>query len=235
MILSIGLVLTLAAVQPPRPEEPPRGTLQPEAGWKEMGRNVWFDPKERRAILRARVVLRDGVLEHLMCVKGTKEHEAILATDAWPRIIHATLLLTGAEKGRPVSFAPKFEPPSGSPIGIELRWRQDGQLLRADARQWVWDGKTKAPLTIDWVFAGSIEYVDQITKKPAYAADDGDLITVANFASAILDLPIASSADDADRMFTANTKRIPPIGTEVFVVLGPRPEPQAPAPRKAAK
>jgi hypothetical protein len=235
MILSIGLVLSLAVAQPPRTGEPPGGSLKPEPGWKQMGRNLWFDLKERRAILRARVVLREGVLEHLMCVKGTKEHEAILATDAPPFSVHGTLLLTGADKGHPVKFAPKFEPPAGTPIGIELQWREDGKLQKADARQWVWDEKTKEPLAIDWVFAGSIEYEDPITKKPAYAADEGDLITVANFASAILDLPMASSADDADRMFTANTKRIPPIGTEVFVVLGPRPQPRSAASKKGAK
>ena len=62
-----------------------------------------------------------------------------------------------------------------------------------------------------------------MTKRQAYAADDGDLITVANFATAILDLPIASSANDADRGFSANTAKIPPVGTEVFVFLTPRP------------
>ena len=230
MILTIGL--GLAVGQPPRAQPAPGEALRPEPGWKAQGRSLWFDPEARRVILRARVVLREGVLEHLMCSKGTKEHEAIIATDAEPRKIHALLLLTGADVGNPVEFAPKFRPPSGSPIAIELRWRQDGKVQRADARDWVWDEKTKAPLAIDWVFAGSVIYEDRITKKPVYAADEGDLITVANFASAILDLPIVSSANDADRMFTANTKKIPPIGTEVFVVLGPRPLPRSAEPKK---
>ena len=42
-----------------------------------------------------------------------------------------------------------------------------------------------------------------------YAADEGDLITVANFGSAILDLPIASSASDADRVFSADPSGFP--------------------------
>jgi hypothetical protein len=163
-----------------------------------------------------------------MCRKGTKEHEAIIATDAVPQQIHAVLLLTGAFVGNPVEFVPKFRPPAGSPIAIELRWQQDGKLRIADARDWVWDEKTKSPLAIDWVFAGSVLYEDRITKKPIYAAEDGDLITVANFASAILDLPIASSANDAERMFTAYTQNIPPVGTEIFVVLSPRRQPGSP-------
>ena len=72
------------------------------------------------------------------------------------------------------------------------------------------------------MFAGSEFFVDPATNKQAYAADEGDLITVANFGSAILDLPIASSASDADRVYVTNTEKIPPLGTEVFVTLGPR-------------
>jgi hypothetical protein len=52
-------------------------------------------------------VLREGVLEHLMCAKGTKEHEAIVATDAAPRKIHTALLLTGAEPRRSPRRGPR--------------------------------------------------------------------------------------------------------------------------------
>jgi hypothetical protein len=218
--LSIGLALS--AEPPGAGTTPGTAVLRPDPGWKELGRSLWFDLKGNRVILRARVVLREGQLEHLMCKKGTKEHEAIVATDAPPQRIHAALLLTGAEPGHPVQFVPKFAPPAGTAIAIEFLWRQDGALRQTDARQWVWDEKTKAPLGIDWVFGGSLIYEDPVTKKATYAAEEGDLITVANFASAILDLPMASSANDAERVFSANTARIPPKGTEVFVVLSPR-------------
>ena len=56
----------------------------------------------------------------------------------------------------------------------------------------------------------------------AFTADDGDLITVANFSSAILDLPFASTANDADRVFSANTPVLPPRGTFVTMFLSPR-------------
>ncbi len=197
-------------------------TVQPDPKWKELGHNLWFDAKEKRLYLRARVVLREGYLEHLMCSKGTKEHEAILATDAIPNRIHAGLLLTGAEPGQPAQFFPKFTPPTGTPIAIEVRWLRDGKIHTQDARQWVKTEKI-AHLERDWVFAGSQLYDDPVTKKKRYAADEGDLITVANFSSAILDLPIESSANDADRSFTTNTDQIPPVGTEVLVALYPRP------------
>src|SRR5207245_3230678 len=66
-----------------------------------FGKNVWLETrgKERRVIVGATVVLREGSygLECLLCRKHTKEHESILATDADASIIHDTLIHTGAE------------------------------------------------------------------------------------------------------------------------------------------
>ena len=232
--LVLAVLLGFQADEPAKPATKTAGaTIQPDPSWKSLGKSLWFDPKERRLYLKARVVLREGFLEHLMCSKGTKEHEAILATDAVPYEIHAGLLATKAEAGKPVQFVPKFEPPTGSAIAIELRWMENGKLRKQDAREWIKTEKDK-PLERDWVFAGSQLYDDVITKKKRYAADDGDLITVANFASAILDLPIESSANDADRAFSTNTAQIPAVGTEVLVALYPRP-PVKPAAESPAK
>src|SRR5205823_3091950 len=123
--IALSVCLALSTAPPAEKGKPAADALRPEAGWKELGEkgsNLWFDLKGNRVILRARVVLREGVLEHLMCKKGTKEHEAILATTAPPRLIHAGLLLTGAETGHPVQFVPKFEPPAGTAIAIEFLW-----------------------------------------------------------------------------------------------------------------
>jgi hypothetical protein len=219
-VLSVGvLMLAHGAVG----QEPAGGqALQPDASWKTIGPGVWFDPAGKKLIVKAKVVLREGVLEHLLCLKGTKEHEAIVSTEASPRRIHAGLLLTGAEVRHPVRFLPKFEPPAGTPIRIEAHWVKDGKEQHEDIRRWVRDEKTKVPLSVDWVFAGSELFDDPVTKKRLYAADGGDLITVANFGSAILDIPVVSSANDADRFFMANTAVIPPLGTEVFLYMAPR-------------
>jgi hypothetical protein len=233
MILLLASAVLLMTHDEPRQAKPAPGStsaLEPDPDWRPLGRSLWFDPKQKQLVVKARVVLREGPLEHLMCLKGTKEHEAILATDALPRQIHAGLLLTGAEPGHPVRFIPKFEPPAGTPIAIELVWKKDGKTNRVDARHWVKDEKTKKPLAHEWVFAGSQLFEDAVTKKMIYAADEGDLITVANFGSAILDLPFASSANDADRVFSADPARVAPSGTEVFMMLRPRPAQQAKKP-----
>ena len=216
---------------PPRPAAPPAAAdpFRPDPAWKSLGKDLWFDPQARRLVLRALVCQTDAVLEHLACSKGTKEHESILATEAPPRLIHAGLILAGATPGHPVRFDPQFEPPAGGEIRIEVEWSQAGQVRKVDARDWVKEEKTGAALTRNWVFAGSLLYPDRRTGKPAYAADDGDLITVANFASAILDLPYRSSANDADRTYMANAERVPPRGTPVTIWLTPL-NPTEPAP-----
>jgi hypothetical protein len=225
----LSALLFAAANQPPgiEPDRAATSALKPDPSWRPLGKALWFDRERKKLIVQARVVFREGPLEHLLCLKGTKEHEAIMATEAQPRQIHAGLLLTGAEPGHPVRFLPVFEPPAGTSVAIEIVWKADGRIARTDARNWVRDEKTKKTLAQGWVFAGSELFVDPITKKTVYAADEGDLITVANFGTAILDLPFASSASDAERVFFANTPRIAPLGTEVFLLLSPQSKPTA--------
>src|SRR4051812_5397125 len=175
---SLALMLALAFARAAPPPDAPKdaadaNTIRPDPAWKTLGRSLWFDPQGRRLIVGARVVLREGPLEHLLCLKGTKEHEAILATPAVPFQIQAGLLATGARKGEPVQFVPRFVPPSGSPIAIELRWREGGEARQADAREWVRDERAGTTLKINWVFAGSELVKVPGEEKPAFAADDG--------------------------------------------------------------
>ncbi|MGE3822572.1 MAG: YdjY domain-containing protein [Isosphaeraceae bacterium] len=229
MLATFLVVAALQLTTQNRDEPPAPDDFVADPSWKPLGPSLWFEPRSRHLILRTQVVLREGALEHLLCLKGTKEHEAILATRAVPQRIHAGLLLTGAEPGHPVQFLPTFRPPAGTPIAIELEWKEGNQTRRADARTWVLDEKRNAPLKEDWVFAGSQIFEDPETKKPYYLADDGDLITVANFATAILDVPFASSAEDAGRLHVARTEAIPPMGTYVTMTLKPRTLPGKPA------
>ncbi|HEV3164267.1 MAG TPA: YdjY domain-containing protein [Isosphaeraceae bacterium] len=225
MLTAMLLVIaTLAFGSGPQGQDEPQApadTFKPDPSWKPQGPGLWFDPspKGRRVVIRARVALTEGALEHLLCLKNTKEHEAILATPAPPVMIKACLILTGAKEGHPVRYKPQFQPPAGDPIAIDLEWEADGKTQHARARDWVKDERTGKPLDKDWVFAGSEEYTDPVTKQTIFAANDGDLITVSNFPSALLDLPFASTSDDADRTFVANTKAIPPKGTFVTMYL----------------
>jgi hypothetical protein len=75
----------------------------------------------------------------------------------------------------------------------------------------------------DFVFAGSGFHVDQEGKR-YYLAESGNVICVANFSDATIDVAARSTAENADLMFEPWTERIPPLETEVTVELVPRQE-----------
>jgi hypothetical protein len=197
----------------------------PPAKKVKVGTNVSLEiqGERRRVLVEAYVCLRQGQLEQFLTRKRTKEHEAILAADVDARDIHTALLLAGAEAGKPVQFQPKYQPASGSVIKIQLQYEDQGKRVEIPAGRWMRDSQRKKEFNQDWVFAGSVMIPDPFdaAKKPFYAANDGDVICVSNFDSAMLDLPIESSADNGDLSYEAYTERIPPLETPVLVILEP--------------
>lgn len=255
-------------------------------------KTVQLDAANKKLLLKTKVVLRDGVLEMLLCRKQTKEHEAILSIDAPAFVIHSGLLALGAETGTPVQFTPEFKSPTGQRIDIFLNWNDaKGKPQRVAAQEWIrnqirryytvemaklpsglklpksdelrfdekhkelsWYGPMTAeqrdkllqlskdegfrkaiqsffdrsqsrPMKAHWVFAGSGFFVDEQTGMKHYQAEGGDLICVANFPSAMLDVDMQSSATGEENLlFEAWTDRIPPVDTEVIVELIPVPK-----------
>jgi hypothetical protein len=250
---------------------------------------VLIDLKQKRLVLKAEVVLQEGLLEMLCCLKQTKEHESILAVDAKAYVIHAGLLALGAKPGKAVSFDPKFQPPTGQTIQIFLQWQDKKKKWhRVPAQDWIqsatsrfystemdvlpsgviipednrlffdkklkqltWFGHMPAkekeryldmsidknyqkaikkfykqsqpkPMKASWVFPGSQFHVDEKTKEKYYLAEGGDLICVANFPSATIDIGVESSASgETSLVYEAKTAAIPEIGTKVSIELVP--------------
>jgi hypothetical protein len=193
----------------------------------EVGKNVKLeiDGDKKRVLIDAEVCLRDGLLEQLMTRKQTKEHEAILAVDTDAKVIHAALLLTGVKPGSPVKFGEKVTPATGPVINISLRYEEKDKTVTVPAKDWLRGSKGKKLPDFDWVFAGSKLVPSPDPKeKPYFLANDGDVICVSNFESALLDVNIASTADNDSLNFEANTPKIPEKGTKVTVILEPAPE-----------
>jgi RNA polymerase sigma factor (sigma-70 family) len=192
-----------------------------------VGKNVYVEMEGNKAVrvlIQSHVCLRDGLLEQLLCRKGKKEHEAVLAADVDAREVHTALLLAGAEVGRPVQFQPKPVAPSGTRVKISVEYPSaDGTTVREPAQRWIRSIPSKKDLAHDWVFAGSGFALDPVDPTVLhYRANDGDIICVANFESALLDLPVMSSNENANLAFEAHTERIPPLGTAVLVTLEPQ-------------
>lgn len=194
----------------------------------EVGKNVVLEvtPEgKRRVVVEAMVCMREGPLEMFMCRKATKEHESVVCADMDARDIHKALLLAGGVAGSPVKFEPKYEPAKGSVIKIGVRYKDGDKEKTIDARSWVRDAKSRKELEKDWVFGGSFVFSPESDpQKKLYAANGGEVVCLANFASAMLDLPIKSSDIDDDRQFEAFTERIPPLGTKVTIIFEPQPE-----------
>jgi hypothetical protein len=193
-----------------------------------VAQNIFLEVrgKARRVLVSAEVCLREGQLELLMCRKQSKEHEAILTADVDARKIHEALLLAGAKEGSPVQFAPEYRAASGTKIRISLQYLdKDKKLVTVPARSWIKNMNSGKELDSDWVFAGSRLVTNPLDPdKKRYLANDGDLICVSNFETALLDLPIKSPKDNADLVFVAFTEHIPPLETKVVVILEPIPE-----------
>lgn len=292
LAIGIAVALSLAPVTGVLGEEPAARNKETAASSEPTPLNkngtVLLDAKGKRLLIKTEVVLREGLLEMLLCLKQTKEHESILSVDSRAQYIHAGLLALGAEAGSPAKFVPDYKPATGQPLNIFLTWTDaNGKLHRDPAQSWIrhatrryytpklesfpkdlklpedselkWSERLKelvwygtmteaqrdsllklskdAPyqaaiktifeqsqirqMDAQWVFAGSGFNTDSATGEKYYLAESGDVICVANFATATIDLSIESSASDDGRMYEAYTERIPPVGTKVTVELVP--------------
>ncbi|TWT75893.1 hypothetical protein Pla123a_26770 [Posidoniimonas polymericola] len=205
---------------------PPPADAQPMPGAK----NVWINRNTHTVYVDGAVSLRQGVLEMFACPKGTKEHESVVALDCKAYLVHTSLLAVGAKSGTPVRFVEEYIPPTGDVIDVSVQWIDPaGKRQTARAQQWVKDVKTGKAMTCEWVFAGSGFWKDEQTGKNHYMAEGGDLICVANFSTATLDVTAESTQANDGLMFEAFTEHVPALGTPVRVVLTAKPAADKPA------
>jgi hypothetical protein len=209
------------AQAPPKPMAPPPEAedavrLLPEA-------DAWLDRKGKRVILGGRICKREGVLELFACLRQTKEHESIVSINTKAFVVHAALVALGFDPGRPVQFLPEYQPAEGPQVDVLVYWSDaHGKRHQATAQEWVRHVQTQKALAHAFVFGGSGFYLSE-EGQHYYKAEDGDLICVSNFSTAMLDLPINSSQSNDELLFECFTERIPPLKTEVAVVLVPKP------------
>ncbi len=91
---------------------------------------VWITRDRKSVVALGEICLREGLLEFFACVRGSKEHESIIAMNLKPFLLHAGLLIVGAEPGRPAQFSPEFVPPQGPKIDIQVLWRDEQGAIR---------------------------------------------------------------------------------------------------------
>jgi len=185
--------------------------------------NVWIDLPNKQLVLGGEIVLRRGPLELFACLKNTKEHEAIVSVETKAYIVHAGLLACGAVVGNPASFQPEYVPARGTEIEVLVEWTDAaGKKQKIDARQMIKNAKSGKPMESPWVFGGSGFWTDPADNTRHYKAEDGDLICISNFPTAMLDVPVESSNANSALLFEALSDAIPPEKTKVLLYLKPK-------------
>ena len=217
---------TGSATDAPSGKKAPAPPKLPEPkGAKRLSKDypIWIDPKEKMVIVEGQVALREGMLEMFACTRNTKEHESIISANTKAYLVHTGLVALGAEPGHPVRFQPQYMPPAGTEIEVFIRYLDEkGKMQTARAQDWIKDNHTGKPMEYPFVFAGSSFYTDPDTNKQYYQAEHGDFVCVANFGTAMLDIPAKSSKSNEELEFEALTKRIPPLGAPVQLVFKPK-------------
>jgi hypothetical protein len=188
----------------------------------ELASPVWIDTKNKRVVLIGSACRANYPLEFLATYPD-RGYEAVVVIYTRPSVVHAALLALGAKPGKPVQYKPEFVPPSGTEIEIDVAWKdRDGKRQKTRAQEWIRDIKTKKPLDVNWVFAGSIFWENESTGEKSYLADRGDFISVLNLPTALLDVPIESASALESRLFEGFVERLPPPGTPVTLILKPK-------------
>ncbi|WP_162656545.1 YdjY domain-containing protein [Tuwongella immobilis] len=236
VLTSVGMLSGLAAQPAPVPADEgeraptPPPTLPADVKLTPLnpGKTLFLEKMangKRRVWVQAVVCLREGPLEVFLCKKNTKEHEAILSADIDARDLHMALIVCGAKPGSPVQFVPTYQPANGSKVDVSIAMNdKDGKLKQLSAREWIRNIRTKKDMDQLWVFAGSrfLKNPDDPKMPPYYTANNGEIISLSNFVDSMLDLPVKSSRETADLLFEAQTEKIPPLATTVYVILEPK-------------
>lgn len=218
-------VLPVVAQEQGKSKEAPKA-----GGVREISKTLRVDLDKKQVLLDSYVVLREGPLELFLCMKRTKEHEAVLAADVEAKAFHAALLLIGAVPGKPSWYdeaASQTQPPTGQKLKITVEYKENGKTITLPANDWIKQTRDGKPMQSEFLFAGSQFVQPEGFDKPIWLGDEGDLICVANFSGAIIDVARVSSKDNSDLLFETFTEHIPPLATPVLVRIEPIPEPKA--------
>ena len=205
---------------------------QPVIAWVQRTKGIAF-----RVILELEVVLTNGFLEHLISrSEAGKDHESIMSSNFDAEVLHQALQGAGFKPGKPATFLNEkreldYKPATGDPIRIYLEYQRPGGTLQlVPAQSWVLRASDKKPLEGDWVYAGSFKGKSTNISGEEFVyfgANDGRVVCLSNFNTALLDLPFESINADPnteDLGYRANKDAIPERGTKVRAIFEPVPK-----------
>lgn len=176
-------------------------------------------------------------LEVFVCTPDTREHEALVMTQAKAAHVHAALLMLGLEPGAPGRIAwdgaaPRRIEPRGAALRVRFRAGEPAGRMSEEVDPWSWvvltSGRKPDSTGGRFVFAGSrfLQRPDPVTGVPTevYDADGaGTLVGLTTFGSETVAWSEVLSPDAAvqEPEWIADAKVVPKVGSRVVVVLTP--------------
>lgn len=226
-----------SAAAPPKESAPPiesASTPSRPIQLREFLPHIWLDTS-------ARVVEFTGIvpinahderaphvyLEVLACSSDTREHEAVVVTDAKPSQVHAALLAIGLEPGAPGSYSWQGEqvqasPPTGPRVRVDVIV---GDAPPAPITDWAINVRSGETLTATldqaghaMLFAGSVSIERE--RGTNYLGDGaGTLVGLATFGTETIACESLFNPDSAveEPVWIANAALVPATGTAVRV------------------
>lgn len=197
---------------------PPLARIAP--GVFEIG-GVRILKKEDRVIFPATVNMEKGLLEYLIVGDVGKVHESLLRTKVEPYSLQIALLLLGLEGStNPLSAQGEARTPEGDPVTIWVEVKTGGMPKKMRIEQWVQiQSKGESLEPMEWIFTGSV-----ILDGVFMAQAEKSIVAVFHDPVAMIDNSLPEGA--SDEVWFVNEKAVPPVGTEVSVIIQREPKKQ---------
>lgn len=166
-------------------------------------------------------------LEVIACRPDSREHEALIVTQAEPSHLHAALLLAGANSGSPGSWRLEGKDlvpvaPKGDKVEVTIRWKAEGRDVELPAAELIRStrGGSLAATHDGFVFAGSGFVKNKGGER--YAADlSGTLVGLCTFGDETVAWTKVYSpdAETEEPQWIADGDKLPAAGTPATLVF----------------
>ncbi len=192
-------------------EKPPIKEISP--GVFEI-EGIRFSKKDSTVEFPAVVNMDKGLLEYALVGESGKLHESLLRTAIQPYNLQIALLLIGfKEPVEHLKTQGDLQVPTGSPVDLWIESTQNGKNTKLRMEEWIMKkDKPSEPVSISWVFTGSI-----IMDGVFMAQLDKSLIAIYRDPIALINTSHPEGA--SDEVWFAREGTVPPVGTEVKIVI----------------
>jgi hypothetical protein len=185
---------------------------------------IELDHANREVRVEATICCTRGILEYLVCLPNTFEHESVFSTRCKPSILHVCFLAIGLEARSfddIESLIKRRRDRKSSSVTIEVEYEKDGKKVRRPISEFVAYRKDENKALPDtWIFTGS--FFGRKNDKPVYAADViGGVIGLGQENTSVVQFgeDVGNPYEDDKQGLEIKTEAVPAKGTKVQLIF----------------